>query len=446
MTNGQLHRTLCLYAETLVNPLKGQILPMMKLTPLFLSTALLASVGIGRTQAQAPFAAPSFAPLYERISEDAENARWQWGTLRVQPSVGLGSLQYVNNTFVDADVDAEEIDDIQASVFGGLNFYQLVGDRSAFAISIKPSYSWWNELEDRRRLNLNAQASAALKSGRFFLDADAGRNEELGIATEEAAQLINYRSDIVDINTGFEIYRSLAFSVGYERTEREHLLDESPSALIPDFGRLDETTETLFAGIRMEPGRHATLQLGVIELETESPNTLRNFDGSGYQAELTYSTEVLEIGTQVRNVDLEPTGISDFVATDFTSGYLSVRLGSALGRSLTFVADRGLGASVRTALQDFESTRYGVLSRVPVGKRVALAASYRIGTRDFRQSPREDDTREATVGFDFALQNGIGLTARFVRSELDSTEAAFEREFDRFTVGLTVGLSGFVWP
>ncbi len=412
---------------------------------LVLCTALGALAAPAVTQT--PINPLSSTPLFERLSNDAESARWLWGSVRVNPSIGLSDVQFVDNVFVDSGVQQQEpVSDVSASVFAGLNFYQLLGDSSALATFVRPTYTWWQDLSERNRLNLDVGAAAAIEVSRLFLNAEVRSRERLGIATEEAEQEINFKSDTLDIEMGVQIYRSLALFAGFDRIESEHLLEQMPSSLVPNFSRLDRTDETTTAGLRIEPGRDATLAIGFVEKTGQSPITRRDYDGDGVSLSFSLARPNLAIVAAIENVDLQPVAGSTFQPFDQTTGRIQLRLGTDTGRSLAFQARRGLTASVRTAFSDFESTRYQVTGATPLGQRFLLTVGAEEGDRDFRSSVRQDDTRRAFATLRFELVSTAAMTARYERSEIESSEAQFSRDINRFTVDFSIGLSGLAWP
>lgn len=417
-----------------------------------ISTVLALALGITgflseKSLSQARFTVTSTEPLIERLMADAEDTRWRWGTFRVQPTMGIGNLGFVDNVFVDSDSpQPEAINDFNLSAFAGLNIYQVLSDRAALAFILRPQYVWWQDLEDRRRLNLHAGAAAAVELNRVFFDGELQRTENQNIVTEEAEQLINSRRDILDATFGVSIYRSLAITVAYLRDESENLLDEQSSALVPDFTRLDDTTETRTVGLRGEPWRNTTIQLGYGERESEAVNTLRKFKGDGPTLDVVVNQNALSIIASIQDFDLGPVGTSNFEPYQDFTGQVAVILGTAEGRSLFLQADKSLTASVRGALSDFESTRYTIASNSPLGERLGLQIAYTVGERAFRGSDRTDDTQKISATLQIDLARQTSLTARYEQSEIDSTNVDFDRNINRFTVGLSVGLPGLSWP
>lgn len=410
-------------------------------------TLTLATLHGTQALAQAPLSLPTGEPLMERLITDAEGSRWEWGTFRVQPSLGIGRLGLINDVFADADAQAAESQsDFTANLFAGLNLYQILGDNSVVAFFVRPQYVWWQDLEDRRRLNVQAGAALAFDLNRVFLEGEAKRVESQAIATQEAEQLINTRQDTIEVSTGVKIYRSLALSVGYTRTESNNLLDEKPSALVPDFTRLDQTTEVTSLGFRLEPLRNTRLQIGYAEQTTDAATTTRNFEGDGLYFELDASREVVGFHLALRSFDLQPVGLSSFQPYDEPTGSIGLTFGTLRGRFLAVQADKKLVASVRTSLDDFESTRYSVTTSTPLSEKLRLQADYQDGERSYRSSNRSDDIQRLGASLQIDLLRGMSITARYQRSEVNSSDSRFDRNFNRFTVGFSVGLTGLSWP
>lgn len=402
---------------------------------------------VNAAQGQAPQIVPTAVPLLERLTEDAEDARWRWGTFRVSPSVGISDLAWVDDAFADSDeTQAKPEGDLNVNLFTGLNFYQLLGDHAALGFFVRPEYSWWQDLEERRRLNLSVGAAATLNFNRVFFNGEINRLEDQGKVTEEAEQSINARRDLVDLTLGIPIYRSLAVSASYQRAETENLLGETPSGLIPDFTRLDSTTETTIVGIQFEPGRNTTVRIGYGDQQSTANNILRDFEGEGPTLEVKVNQETFSLVAFFQDFDLQPTGISNFSPySDFT-GALTVIFGSATGRSLILSADRAVSASIRSGFDDFESTRFTIGSVIPLSQRVSIQGRYSTGERDFRQSNRTDDTQEISTDLRFHLVGQTALSLGYQHSEIDSSNPSFDRKLDRITIRFSVGLSGLAWP
>ncbi|MCA9687947.1 MAG: hypothetical protein KC457_37660, partial [Myxococcales bacterium] len=81
--------------------------------------------------------------------EDAwANARFRLGAVRIQPSISLQDVAWVDAT----DSNDPTIDsDLTATLGAGLSAYLRLGD-GFLAFQALPQYSWWQDLEDRRRL------------------------------------------------------------------------------------------------------------------------------------------------------------------------------------------------------------------------------------------------------------------------------------------------------
>ena len=409
---------------------------------------LLASTSTAQTPIQP--SADLNSSLNERLQEGAERARWLWGTLRVQPTLGLRDVRLVDDVEIDSDAaigGAPTNSDITVGLFAGLHFYQLIGENSAAAFFLRPQYDHWVDLEDRSRLNLNFGAALAVSTNRFFVDLEGIRNEGQGIVTNEAEQIINSRRDLMEIRLGVPIYRSLALVGAFQRTETENLLDESPSETVPNFGLLDETVDSFAAGIQVEPGRVTKLFVGFRELEGEAANSLRNYEAEGPTATLEISAGTLNLKAIVDRLEWTPTGpMSTFEPIDATTGRLDLILNGLGPHSLGASFQRSLNPSVRAVFNDFEATTSQFRWSFQATDRVQTQVGYELVDRDYRGLGIRGDEQELWRA---AVTYGIGklrLTVQYDRSEIDSTVDQFDRDTQRLGLSFSFALPGLSWP
>lgn len=390
------------------------------------------------------------ASLNQRLQNSAEGARWLWGTLRVEPTFGLRDVRLVDDVEVDSDAaiaGRPSSSDVTIGTFAGLNFYQLFGQNSAAAFFVQPQYDHWIDLEDRSRLNLNFGVALAAETNRFFLDLEGIRNENQGIATQEAEQIINNRRDLAEVRLGIPVYRSLALAANYQHSETEHLLDETASSTIPDFTRLDQTTDSFAAGVQVEPGRVTRLFLGFREVEVDTGTTLRDHEAEGPTALVEIDAGVLSFRADVSRLEFVPTGsTSTFEPIDATVGQLDIILDGLGPHAFGWSVQRSIDASVRAAFSDFEATLGQLEWRYQATNRVQTRLGYRIVDRDYRDLDARQDEQTGWLASVSYIVNKFRVAVQYERSELESSVDQFDRDTQRLGLSFSIGLPGISWP
>src|SRR5688500_4493103 len=93
----------------------------------------------------------------EQMERALENARWRLGPLRLSPWFAIRDAADVSDAFSGSSGDlagqAEEDPDFTISLGAGLQGFVPFGSKTFFTFDALPQYVWWQEQEERRRLN-----------------------------------------------------------------------------------------------------------------------------------------------------------------------------------------------------------------------------------------------------------------------------------------------------
>lgn len=389
----------------------------------------------------------------ERLDQAMRGARWNFGALALDPVLSIGNLAYRDNVFGEADSGTE---DITATARAGLTGFLAVREDVTLTFHARPSYTWWEDLEDRRRINHDLGVGLFGTWNRLALGLEARRFETLGLVTEQTSQEINSRSDSARLGIELDLYRSLRLLLNANVGETEHLLDDEERDRLGLFRQLDRTTTTLSAGLGFDLGRLWTVELLVLEQETESADTAitdLSSEGTGYRSRWRLAGNLLSADLTVTHWETEPQGSS--LAPEFEGWTWDgiVRLGTPDGRNLFDLYTRSsLQLALGAQFADFESRRYGLAYHRPLTENLSSSLFVETGELTFRRLVDGEDSGTGSDRHSYGARahfqfRKLGvLSAEWARVEIESGGFLESSETNRFGLGFSIGLGSLTWP
>src|SRR5215210_9367172 len=169
----------------------------------------------------------------EQMEKALENARWHLGPFRLSPWFAIRDGAYVSDAFSGSSGGStgqggqvEEDPDFTITLGAGLQGYVPFGSKTFVTFDVLPQYVWWQEQEERRRLNGYYGAGLFAFFNRLNAEATVRRAEEQGVLTPEFEQRIHSRQDRIAGTLELEITPALFIFAAAEAIELDALTED----------------------------------------------------------------------------------------------------------------------------------------------------------------------------------------------------------------------------
>lgn len=392
--------------------------------------------------------------LDERTDDAAEleaalrDARWQLGGVRLDPSIGLRQLSWVDNTFGD---DTDQTRDLTATVGAGLRILVPAGAKVVTILSILPEYVWWADLEERRRLNGRYGGRLYGDFSRARFSAILERRDSQGVISPEIEQLLSQRTDEAGFEFGVELYRSLELFAEFAGLEIESLLDSQDPAA-ESLQALDRSEDSYLLGVQSRLGRYWRAGLGLQRLDVDFVGKFaaRSNRGSGPFVRLELDAPRARGEILVADRDLEPQPGSSVVPHGELTGRFGLDFPFANGRrSLGFYGEKDLLYSISESEDYFLHERLGVGFSSALGERMNGRIFFEdgelafFGSRDGSSAQRIDERQAFGLQLRYQLPWGLQVGARWTERKFRVQEAD---EVNVSEIGLAINLAALEWP
>ncbi len=386
----------------------------------------------------------------EGIESDVKNARWHLGAMRIQPELSLRNLAFVDDVFVGSG--EADVSDVTASVAAGLHFYLPAGSKTTIAAYVLPSYVWWQDQKDRRRINESYGVGIFAYFNRLSLELTGSSDESLSFATSEIEQQVTDRRDVVTADVEILFRRNLAFFVGASSSELRFLVDdaEREDPRIAPFDLLDRDEDILRAGLRAKLRGGWSVDLGFERSEAAFRNSRNNLSNSGTSPTLgvRLQSEPWQIIANAALRSLEADGDSNFQEFDEATGRIEIALKARSRLTLRATAGRNLTYSISEGFTFALDDRVGLAAEWALGRRTQLLLAAETGEVDYTVgasiAPRLDDYDGWRVQIKWGLGRKADLKLGITDTQYDSNLPGFDRSVTQITSGISFGESS--WP
>ena len=337
------------------------------------------------------------------------------------------------------------------TVGAGLRGFWEIGD-AILSLHALPEYVWWQDLEDRRRLNSRYGGGLFGEFGRLALEIETNLDEQQSRVLREVDQLTNTRVAELRARLQFRLYRSLGVFVEADNAELTYQLDEEPTLLVPNFSALDRDEDRLRLGLEMRLRDRVAVSLGVATQEsTFEPLAARQSnDGDSVFFGLDYETERFLAAFEVASTELDPSGPDSlFPGFDDVTGSLVLQLTSNDRRHQWRVrGSRELAYAIGAQFAYSSEETVGLAYRFRPAERLEVRAFYDVGTLDFEAQlgstvTRDDDFENLGINFGFPLPY-VSLSLGASRIEFDSSFPDADRTLNQLTINVSLG--SVEWP
>lgn len=427
----------------------------MRCTRLLTALALLAAAPAAAQLSQ--YTAPGSllqrpTSTREQMERALENARWRLGALRLSPWYAIRDAAYVSDVFAGSRTgQAGEESDFTITLGAGFQGFIPFGSKTFLTLDAMPQYVWWQEQEERRRLNGFYGVGLFGLFNRLTAETTVRRVEEQGILTPEFEQRVHSRQDRVAGALELEILPSLfafASAEAFEMDALEEDLGDDPR--LPPFQQLDRQERVLRGGLEYRSGDRLQLAVGVeraeVEFDVEEAGRDRSSSGTSPVLEASYRGPRIQLEGSLSRRSLEPEPGSELVPVEETTGQVRASWTPRWRLSYNLYGSRGFDYSLDEGYSHFTTDRLGFAIGSRVGRTSAVNLFAETGVYDYAASglvpPREDDFTAYGTSVQLQLRETIQLNLGVMRTELDSDLPGLDRSLTVFQTSVEVSAFG----
>ncbi len=386
----------------------------------------------------------------ETVPDEAADARWKLGPIRLDPRLTLRELAYLDNVY-DAAEEGDRISDFKAGAALGLHGYLNLGPKvivTGFAVA---DYTWWRDQEDLRQLNGSLGLRLFGLFNRLIVEGDVGvveRQRQLGSETDVPVDVQDARAAL---RTELEVRRRLAL-FGAAGSVRTRLSGAAPNQ-VPGLrlAILERDTDHGELGVQYTSKRGWVVGVGAQATETLFPEDPGGRSNStfGPLARVRYRGERLtvDLSAVLRTLEYDDPARAD-LEEPTADGRIGWRLGNR--NEVTLFGGRDLNYSGLDAANVLISRRWGLALGRRVTERVQVEAWGEDGRDRSNNSAtgldeRIDDYRSYGLNASLEPSTRTRLRLGLVETECVSTDDRFDRKSRSFLSSLVIGADLFPW-
>ena len=392
--------------------------------------------------AEAQYTAPGtpipirHTPSKPEFEDKIQASPWKAGPLVLNPWLGLRDLRFVTDLNT---VGATEGDDLTLTVGAGLRGYLPAGSKALFAVHALPEYVWWQDQEDKRRLNGLYGLGLFAFFNRMTLELSQRRVERQSFFSSELQELTSSRNDISTLSLEVEVAPKLTLFGIATLDDYGNQEDENAT-----FSVLDREEQAALLGVRYENDQGWRLELAYMDISADFAQGARDLSNSGSAqlASIGFDRPKIASRLDLSFQEREADDGSEFGVFDETTGSFAVllrpsRIADVLGyfrRSQVYSADRRYSLY----LEERQGARLNLSF-----DRVKLGVFGEVGEDDFELATagardRIDDVTAYGADLGITLRE-VSLSVRATRTDYDSGLDEFDRDVDsiQFAVELT---------
>ena len=369
-------------------------------------------------------------------------------------SEAASSSRRLSGSSGDVTGQVEEDPDFTISVGAGLQGFVPFGSKTFVTFDVLPQYVYWQEQEERRRLNGYYGAGLFAFFNRLNAEATVRRAEEQGVLTPEFEQRIHARQDRITGVVELEITPALFAFASADAFEIDTLTEDlGGDPRLPPFQQLDRQERVLRGGLEYRSGDRLRLAVGVERSEAEfnldESGRDRSNSGTAPVVEAAYTGPRFQLDGGLAFRSLEPEPGSEFVPFDETTGRIRASLTPRWRLSYTLYGTRGLDYSLDEGYSHFTADRLGFAISSRLGRASAVNLFAETGVHDYVISglggpgvlPREDDFTAYGTSIQLQIKESVRLIFGVARTELESDLPGIDRSLTVFQT--TVEISAF---
>lgn len=393
----------------------------------------------------------------EQMEQALESARWRLGPFRLSPWLAVRDAAYVSDVFSGSIGDdgsdpagVAEDPDFTITVGAGLQAYVPFGSKTFLTFDALPQYVYWQEQDERRRLNGYYGTGLFGFFNRLTAQATARRAEEQAVLTPEFEQRIHSRQDRIEGLLELEVAPSLFVFASAYAIELQTLVDDlGDDPRLPPFQDLDREERVLRGGVEYRYRERLRLALGAERSEVAFAGLARNRSNSGTSPvfEADYDSDRLDLRGSLAFRSLEPENGSEFAPFDETTGQLQAAWTPRWRFTYSLYGSRDLTYSLEEGYSHFTADRLGLAIGSRVGRSSAVNLFAETGVHDYAATGpgvplREDDFTGYGTSVLLQLRERVRLNLGVVRTEIDSELAGLDRSLTVFQTSVEISAFG----
>jgi hypothetical protein len=387
-------------------------------------------------------------PTRERIDAALEDARWNFGPVRVTPWFGVRDVTYYDDVFPE---QPGKQSDFSISAGVGLSAFLPVGPKLMLVGSALPEYQWWQKLDNRRTWNGRYALGLAGYFNRLNVEVAGARVEEPQHPSYEIEVPVNTTRDRAFANVEVEVIRRIfVYASASENRWRYRFKDfagqESSTIVLLD------RDETRFAGgVRYAFRRWLSLRAGAerVEVDFTRPEANRSNRGTAPAIGIDLDTGRFGADVSIARYSIDPVEGSEFVPFEGSTGRARLSWSFSDRVQASLYGSRNLGFSARAGSAYSTDDKVGAALNFPLGWRAAMTVFGEVGKADYRGggfSEREDDITSYGARSSVILTRTIRLQIGASETEYDSNFEQLDRTWRRVEVALVFGTAApVVW-
>ncbi len=376
---------------------------------------------------------PRPIPTKEEFKSKLDSSPWKAGSIRLSPWLGLQNATFIDNL---NNLGQDEGNDFTLTVGAGLRGYLPAGRKVLFAAHALPEYVWWQDDEDKRRLNGRFGLGLFVFFNRATLELSQRRLERQGFFSSEIQALTTTRSDLSTFSMDVELARNLSLFALVTRQEANNQEDETTI-----FDALDRTEESGKVGLRFENEEGWSLEVSHEDLSSEFATDARNLSSSGttQRAILGFDGSRMGFHLTLANNDFEGDVGSEFGTFTEATGAVDVLWNVHQRFRLLGYARRDLRYSVNESYSHVVAQRQGATFGLDF-EYAYLNLFAETGEDDFvitslDSLQRLDDVTAYGADLQISLKK-FDLSVRTLRTEYDSNLDSFDRNVTSVNFGI----------
>lgn len=386
----------------------------------------------------------------EQMEKAVENARWRLGPVRLSPWFSIRDAAYVSDVFAGSQSlpGQEEESDFTITAGAGLQGFLPLGPKGYFTFDALPNYVYWQELEERRRLNGYYGGSLLGFFNRLTLEATVRRAEEQGVLTPEFEQRVHSRQDRIEGLAEVELAPSLFLFTSGSSLETSTLTEDlGDDPRLPPFQDLDREERVLRGGVELRFRDRLRVAVGAERSEVDFLNAGHDRSNSGTSPllEWGFTSPRLQVTGGLAFRSLEPEEGSEFVPFDETTGQIQATWTPRWRLSYSAYANRNLVYSLEEDVSHFNADRVGLAITAKLGQESFVSLFGETGVHDYSAGSevltREDDFTAYGTRISLSLRERVRFNVGVSRSEIDSPILGLDRSLT--VVQTSIEISAF---
>jgi hypothetical protein len=394
----------------------------------------------------------------EQMERALEEARWRLGPFRLSPWFAIRDAAYVSDAFSGSsggpEEQAEGDPDFTISLGAGLQGFVPFGSKTFLAFDALPQYVWWQEQEERRRLNGYYGVSLSGFFNRLNGEVTVRRAEEQGVLTPEFEQRIHSRQDRIAGALELELTSALFVFAAAEAFGLDTLTEDlGGDPRLPPFQQLDRQERVLRGGLEYRSGERLRLAVGVERSEAEfnldEAGRDRSNSGTTPVVEAVYTGPRIQIDGGLAFRSLEPEPGSEFAPFDETTGRVQASWTPRWRLSYSLYGSREFDYSLVEGYSHFTGHRLGFAISSRVGRASSVNLFAEAGEHDYAISgfvgpvlPRQDDFTAYGTSVQLQVKERFRVNFGVTRTELDSNIPGLDRALTSFQTNVEISAFG----